>query len=116
MSGDKDWLFRIYDMVEHIEKIQEKLSKASEEEFYNDSFLQAGIERYFEIIGEAARHIPKDAQARYDHVDWRQIIGMRHKIAHDYLELDAKVLWDVYTQNFFGLKQQLQEILEKEDQ
>lgn len=28
---------------------------------------------------------------------WSAIIGMRHKVVHDYLEVDEDIVWDVVT-------------------
>lgn len=107
MSGKGEWLFRIHDMIDAIEEMDTHLSAISAEIFYADSFLQKGMERYFEIIGEAARFIPKDIQDRHPEIDWKNIIGMRHKIAHDYLDVDMYVLWKSYRDDIPRLKAQL---------
>ncbi|MGE3317173.1 MAG: DUF86 domain-containing protein [Planctomycetaceae bacterium] len=30
-------------------------------------------------------------------IPWAAIIGMRHKVVHDYLHLDFDIVWDVVT-------------------
>lgn len=48
-------------------------------------------------MGEAARHVSINFQRRHDHIPWSSIIGMRHKVVHDYLHVDYDLVWDVVT-------------------
>jgi uncharacterized protein with HEPN domain len=82
MSEKKEWLFRIQDMLDHI------------------------AERCFEIIGAAARHVPVDVQKNHPNIEWAEIIGMRHKISHDYLEASPKVIWDTFELDIDKLEKQ----------
>lgn len=116
MSEAKDWRFRIHDMLANMEFIHKTLDDQSREHFLNDEILMKAVERAFEIIGEAARFVPAEIQKKHANIEWSRIIGMRHKISHDYLEIDPGVLWDVYKADFFGLEAQLLDLLEQEDQ
>lgn len=49
--------------------------------------------RALEIIGEAARHIPRSVQRRYPHVPWRDMLAMRNLLIHEYFGVDLEVLW-----------------------
>jgi uncharacterized protein with HEPN domain len=115
MSGEKKWLFRIADMIDAIGELQAHLAAIPQETFMASSLLQKATERYFEIIGEAARFVPKDIQNNYSEIDWYKIIGMRHKISHDYLEVSPEILWSTYQSDLEPLKQKLQHMLEQED-
>lgn len=115
MSGKDGWLFRIHDMIDAIDELQNNLRDVQERDFYGDSFTQKATERYFEIIGEAARFVPKDIQEKYPGIAWGDIIGMRHKISHDYLEIDAFVLWSSYKNDLEKLKSQLIHLLKERD-
>lgn len=119
MSGrthNRDWLFRVQDMIDHVEELQKALADKNYDAFSKDSSLQRAVERYFEIIGEAARHVPKEHQGRYAHIEWSDIIGMRHKISHDYLDISTEVLWETARVKLEPLKRDLLDLLEKEDQ
>lgn len=115
MSGKRDWLFRIQDMMDGIAFIKQSLAGVSKDEFLESLILQRGIERSFEIIGEAARFVPQDIQKKYSDIEWSNIIGMRHKISHDYMDVDSNILWDLYKNDFFGLHKQLENLLKEED-
>jgi len=47
-------------------------------------------------------------------VPWKAIIGMRHKVVHNYLAVDEDVVWRTMTQEMPDLAQALQKILESE--
>ncbi len=96
MSGQNDWLFRIQDMIDNIHFIQNALENYNEDNFMSDEIMQRAVARSYEILGEAARFVPKSAQERYNDISWHEIIGLRNKIAHDYLDVDIKVLWYLY--------------------
>ena len=47
------------------------------------------------ILGEAANHISREYADKHPVVDWRGIAGIRHKIVHDYAEIDFDTVWDI---------------------
>ncbi|MGI8688554.1 MAG: HepT-like ribonuclease domain-containing protein [Thermomicrobiales bacterium] len=63
-------------------------------DFEADSGLRRQLERMVEIIGEAARLVPQPLRDAYPHIPWSAIVGMRNRIAHDYLNIDYKILWE----------------------
>ncbi len=52
-----------------------------------------------QMIGEAAKHLPDRIKARLPEIDWRGIISLRHRLAHDYPSADTKVLWAIATED-----------------
>lgn len=116
MSGhDKSWLFRLQDMLDHIEKIRTYTKGKNQESFISDPVLQDAVVRNLEIVGEAARFVPKEAQDRYPQIEWDKVIGMRHKISHDYLQIDMRIVWNLIENDFFGLYDQIHNMVEQED-
>lgn len=67
--------------------------------------------RLVEIVGEAANHVSLEVQRAHPEVPWRQIIGMRHRITHDYFEVDLEILWSVLTVELVALLPQVERIL-----
>jgi hypothetical protein len=53
--------------------------------------------RALEVIGEAAKRIPPETQARFADMPWRQIVGMRNVIAHDYLGIRLSRIYETAT-------------------
>lgn len=61
----KKWRFRIDDMIEAIERIVTYTKNLSLIEFSKDQKTIDATIRCFEILGEAARHIPTKIQGKY---------------------------------------------------
>ena len=49
--------------------------------------------RAFEIIGEAARQIPEKVRDDNPKIPWREIMGVRNKLTHEYFGVNTKVVW-----------------------
>ena len=47
------------------------------------------------ILGEAANNITREFAALNPDVDWKGIAGIRHKIVHDYADIDFDTIWDI---------------------
>lgn len=47
------------------------------------------------ILGEAANNVTREFAEKNPGVDWRGIAGIRHKIVHDYAEIDFDTIWDI---------------------
>jgi uncharacterized protein with HEPN domain len=56
----REWKLRIEDMLEAIGKIQDYVHGMTFETYRSDSKTMDAVARNFEIIGEAARHVPAD--------------------------------------------------------
>ena len=47
------------------------------------------------VLGEAANNISREFAEKNPEVDWRGIAGVRHKIVHDYADIDYDTIWDI---------------------
>jgi len=65
-------------------------------------------------MGEAANKLPTDIREKYPAVPWREIIGMRHRLAHAYFGTDLVILYEVGTQRLPMLIPLLAAIVEEE--
>lgn len=73
------------DMLDYARDAQSFVAGMDFQVFAADRKTQYAVLRALEVIGEAAKRVPDDVQRRFPDVPWRQIIGMRNIIAHDYL-------------------------------
>jgi uncharacterized protein with HEPN domain len=69
------------------------LQDTDEEAFYSNSILQDAVIRRFEIIGEAANRISQATQSSIVDIPWKEVIGMRNILIHDYDDISLKVVW-----------------------
>lgn len=67
-----------------------------------------------QVIGEAANQLTDGTKRKNDHIPWIQIVGMRHRLVHDYSTVNFNVLWDTVTVDIPNLIIDLRRILEDE--
>jgi uncharacterized protein with HEPN domain len=91
-QGDLLYLGHMLDVsLQAVEKLQGK----SREDFEADENLRLALTHLIQMIGEAARRVGPESRQRYSQIPWSDVIGMRHKIVHDYLDVDFDVVWEV---------------------
>jgi uncharacterized protein with HEPN domain len=72
-----------------------KVEGISREDYDQDENLRLALTHLIQMIGEAARRVSEESRQRYPLIPWSAIIGMRHKVVHDYLDIDFDVVWAV---------------------
>lgn len=100
-------------LLSAITRIEEYLQGIDKTNFTQSNLLQDGVIRQLQIIGEAASRISIELRERYPQVPWSDIVGMRHKIVHDYFGIDMDVVWTAATEEAPVLKKQIQELLDE---
>lgn len=83
------------DMLDRASKLRSLVETVTFEEFKSDETLVLAIERLFMIIGEAAWKLPRLERGQFRHVPWRQIVGLRHRLVHNYGGTDVATLYDI---------------------
>jgi uncharacterized protein with HEPN domain len=68
--------------------------KATWEDFERDELRQHATARTLEIIGEAARKISPEFKAAHPEIPWADMIGLRHRLIHEYFRIDLRRVWD----------------------
>lgn len=103
-------------MQESILSIHDLLAARSREQIEHDKVARAALERFFEILSEASRHIPADWKALYPEKPWRDIAGLGNIIRHAYDHVDIDVPWDVQLNHLIHLERALNEMLSSRPQ
>ena len=75
--------------------------------FAGNKMTRFAVERQLLVIGEAAYHISDQCRTTHPTIPWKQIMGLRNIIAHDYGEILAEKIWLVATQHIAPLLDQL---------
>jgi uncharacterized protein with HEPN domain len=101
----------IEDMLRNAGLARQFSENRSRDDIDSDLMFAYALVRAIEIVGEAANHISKEIYVEYPDVEWKNIAGMRHWLAHDYNSVDNKIVWDVLTVNLPKLIEQLESIL-----
>lgn len=85
-------------------------------DYTGDVLLRSGVERQFEIIGEALNRLAKAEPDVADQIrHYRRVISFRNVLIHGYDVVEDPVVWDVITNNLPALYEQVRILLGKED-
>lgn len=95
----------LIDIVSFGERAIRHLGDLSLEQFEADEKTFDSVVRCLSVVGEAAWKLSRSAQAAYPAVPWVQIAGMRHRLVHDYGDIDAGVSYRAVSQDLPGLIQ-----------
>ena len=83
------------DIFEAAEKVIRYTDGLAYETFTKDDKSIDAVVRNLEIIGEAVRRLPEDFKEKYPDVEWEKIVGLRHRIVHDYFGIDLEIIWRI---------------------
>ncbi|MFN7984397.1 MAG: HepT-like ribonuclease domain-containing protein [Vicinamibacterales bacterium] len=86
-------------MLDMARKAVGKTQGISRETFDGDENLRLALIHLIQVIGEAARQVSRPFADRHPEIPWAEIIGMRHKVVHDYLGVDEDIVWAVVSQD-----------------
>ena len=93
MQPENRDLAYLWDMREAARDVVEFVHGVSYANFCTDKRVRYAVERRIEVIGEAARHISETFKAEHSEIPWRQIIGQRNILAHEYGEVLVERIW-----------------------
>ncbi len=89
-----DWVY-VGHMLDMSLQARDIFSGKDRSDYDQEIVLRLALTHLVQVIGEAAQQVTKEFQALHPQVPWREIIGMRHRIVHDYLNVDEDVVWEV---------------------
>jgi len=102
--------------VNAIEKIERYTKGLTFEGLSKNDMAADAILRNFEVIGEAAKNVPERVRRKYSFVEWKEAIGFRNVLIHDYFGIDLEAVWDTVRKNIPSLKRNILKVLRAEQQ
>jgi uncharacterized protein with HEPN domain len=106
----KDDLIYTGHMLDAAQKVVIRVQKKSRPEYDSDEDLQIVLAFLIQTIGEAASRVSIEFRDAHSQIPWKQIVGMRNKIVHDYMNIDADIVWEVARRNVPALIAQLESL------
>nr|WP_294789841.1 DUF86 domain-containing protein [uncultured Mucilaginibacter sp.] len=107
--GDRQRLLHI---LEAIEEIQTYTESTDLNAFLGNSMMRFACVKQIEIIGETANSITTETRSTFTELEWRQIIGMRHILVHEYFGVDFDLIWQVIIDDLPQLKDKVKTIID----
>jgi len=95
-------------MLDIARKAVALLGSRSRAEFDQDEALLLGLTHLIQTLGEAARKVTPEYQGAHPGVPWKEIIGMRNKVVHDYLDVNPDIVWHVVKEELNPLVKKLE--------
>jgi len=92
--------------------IRDFTARKSFEGYIADVLLRSGVERQFEIIGEALKQLELVEPAVVSKItNYRRIIAFRNILVHGYAVVDDRVVWDVVQKDLPILYREVETLL-----
>lgn len=101
------------DILEAIKKIEDFTHGMSLGSFKQDLKTIDAVVRNIEVIGEAAKKIPNELRVQHPKVPWKQIVGARDKVIHEYFGVDLDIIWKTVVEDLPVFKQQIENLLKE---
>lgn len=110
MSFDERDTDRLIDMLVYARIAVTFCEHVTWEQFRGDMKLQLAVERALQIVGEAASKVSQERRLLLPGVPWPRIIGLRHRLVHDYPRIELPKLWNTVQQHLNSLIDELQRV------
>ncbi len=98
-------------ILESIKLINEHVASLNREDFLASIKTQDAVLRRLEIVGEALNNTTKQFKENHTEIPWREIIGMRNIVIHDYDNVNIEILWNTLSIDIPTLKKDIERIL-----
>ncbi len=114
MTERRDVLDFLEDIVAAMEAALEFVEGMDPQAFFTDRKTSFAVIRALEIVGEAAKRVPKAVRIRYPNVPWRQMAGMRDRLIHGYANVDLEIVWRTVVEDIAAAQPAVLAMLQEE--
>src|SRR3972149_5654352 len=85
----------IDDILQATHRIGQYIENLSFDAFSEDQKSVDAVVRNLEIVGEAANRLPDEFKEKYSEIEWYKVVGLRHRIVHEYFGIDLQIIWQI---------------------
>ncbi len=97
MDNIKNDKYYAYEIVENINAINKYVAGKSYDEFISDGeLIDAVMFRFVQLI-ENIKNISTNFKEKHSNIPWKEIIGFRNGIVHEYGETDYTIVYETAT-------------------
>lgn len=112
---EADQIGRLRDILHAARLIASYVKDTTAEEFSDNLEKQDAIIRRIEVIGEATSHLTEQTRRELPQLPFRKMRGMRNIVAHDYANVNLRIVWEVATVHVPELARVLERFFAKLD-
>ncbi|MEE8339196.1 MAG: HepT-like ribonuclease domain-containing protein [Xanthomonadales bacterium] len=110
LPEEKDSAY-LWDMLQAAKEIESMLEDYDLSGFLANRVLLRATERCVEILGESARRVSMTCREVHAEIPWREIIGQRNILAHEYGQIDHELLYKTVTNDIPRLIPTIEDLL-----
>ena len=104
----------LWDMLHAARDAAAVTSGLTEQQLRHDRMRVLALERSMELIGEAARRVSGKFREKHSQIAWREMIGLRNILAHEYGRVDHARLYATAMKDLPELIEALEKLLPPE--
>ena len=101
-------------MLEACSRTENFVEDRLREDLDRDEMLRLALQYLVLTLGEAAKHIPQEIQAKAPGIPWRAMAASRDRMAHGYFDINLDMLWTMVSIDIPALQKDLRFLLELE--
>lgn len=110
LPEEKDSAY-LWDMLQAAKEIESMLEDYDLSAFLADRVMVRAIERCVEILAESARRVSTTYREGHTEIPWREVIGQRNILPHEYGQIDHELLYKTATEDIPDLISVIQNLL-----
>ena len=107
-----DDLVRLRHMADALNAVIGFTAGRRRQDLRKDEMLTFALLHAIQIVGEAAAKISPETRKQHPQIPWPLIIGMRHRLVHDYFDVNHDILWNTATEAVPQLLEQVAPLVE----
>jgi len=114
---EPDILKHLYDIRDASWAIGRFVEGKTFEDYEKDELLQSGVERKFEVIGEALNRIKKNYPIVLESIrEYRNIISFRNILIHGYDAINTQIVWGIIEDDLGKIIEDVDTLISENDQ
>ena len=100
-------------IIKHCNRVEKKINNLSFEKFIYNEDIKEIVSFNVLQIGELAKNLSPDFLKRYPQMPWKDIKGMRDRLAHGYGTIKLEEIWRTATRDIRSLRVYCEQIIKE---
>jgi uncharacterized protein with HEPN domain len=106
-EADRLLLTHILQCIENVEQdVQGQRDRLTGNRTIRDAVL-----RNLQILAESTQRLSDSTKTKAPEIPWKQLEGFRHRLVHDYFEINLEIVWSIVEEHLPPLKAAVNRLL-----